>query len=141
MVSSPPSVQTETGRSRCTWQCTARSSCCLPSGTCTGRCTPPQRSWSGDYIKSEYSIHNQNSNVLKGLMRLCPVNLAIFWINNSKMDGFQRRIFLEVPGLSLTIDHHFLWMESVAGKLEVLQSEKQIKHKSSPLQLPFSIIK
>lgn len=57
------------------------------------------------------------------------------------MDGFQRRIFLEVPGLSLTIDHHFLWMESVAGKLEVLQSEKQIKHKSSPLQLPFSIIK
>lgn len=42
------------------------------------------------------------------------------------MDGFQRRIFLEVPGLSLTIDHHFLWMESVAGKLEVQQSEKQI---------------
>lgn len=57
------------------------------------------------------------------------------------MDGFQRRIFLEVPGLSLTIDHHFLWMESVAGKLEVLQSEKQIKHKTSTLQLPFSIIK
>lgn len=74
-------------------------------------------------------------------MRLCPVNLAIFWIINSKMDGFQRRIFLEVPGLSLTIDHHFLGMESVAGKLEVLQSEKQIKHKSSPVQLPFSIIK
>lgn len=53
------------------------------------------------------------------------------------MDGFQRRAFLEVPDLSLTIDHHFLWMESVAGKLEVLQSEKQIKHKSSPLHCHF----